>query len=98
MPAFSPVTAVVMDGKRPEKPLHAKSLGFSDAIWESVQLCWSDSISRPTAAQLFDDLSAAARLAWVPPSVYPIELKTYDAGVDSSGSSGVFLMNLIRDP
>ena len=97
MRAFSPVTAVVIDSQRPEKPLHAKSLGFSDTIWEALQLCWSDPISRPTAAQLFDDLSAAARLVWVPPSVYPIEFNTYDTSVDSSGSSGVSLMNLIRE-
>ena len=98
MHAFSPVTAVVIDGERPGKPLHAESLGFSDTLWELVQLCWSESSkTRPTAVQLLDNLSAAA-LTWDPPSVYPIGTNTDDtASVDSSRSSGVALMNLIRE-
>ena len=98
MCAYSPVTAVVIDGKRPEKPLNAESLGFSDTLWELVQLCWSESsLARPTAVQLFDDLSIAA-LTWDPPSVYPIEINTDNAtSVDSPYSSGMTLMNLIRE-
>ena len=94
MRAFSPVTAVVLDGRRPEKPPHAESLGFSDTVWESLQLCWCESSSaRPTAVQLLGKLSAAA-LTWVPASVYPIVVSTDNAaGVDSSGSSGVSPVN-----
>ena len=87
MRAFSSVTAVVIDGERPEKPFNAESLGFSDTIWELVWSCWNASGStRPTAQQLYDDFSAAAR-NWVPPPVYPVEVETDDdtvAGVDSS--------------
>ena len=98
MYAFSPVTAVVIDGERPGKPPHAESLGFSDTLWKLVQLCWSESsLARPTAVQLFDDLSTAA-LTWDPPAVYPIEINTDNATrVDSSCSSGVTRMNLIRE-
>ena len=92
MRAFSPVTAVVMHGQRPEKPLHAESLGFSDTIWELVKSCWNESSStRPSAEKLFEDLSAAAALPWVPPSVYPIEVNTENTGADASGSSGASL-------
>ena len=97
MRAFSPVTAVVMDCQRPEKPLQAKSLGFSDTLWELTQLCWSESsLTRPTAVRLLDGLSTAA-LAWDPPSVYPIEINAEDAGADSSDSLGVSPTKLIYE-
>ena len=99
MPAFPAAIAVVIDRKRPEKPPNAKSLGFSDALWELVQLCWSESSStRPTAGQLFDDLSTAAR-TWVPPPVYPIEVDTGRNTIttDSSGSLGISSTNLARE-
>jgi hypothetical protein len=97
MRAFSPVTAVVIDGQRPEKPLQAESLGFSDTVWELVQLCWSElSWTRPTAVRLFDDLSAATR-TWHASSAYPIEINVDNTGIDSSGSLGVFPTNLIRE-
>ena len=87
MRAFSPVTAVVIDGERPWKPPNAKSLGFSDTLWELVQRCWSVSGSdRPTAQELFGDLSAASR-NWVFPPVYPIELGVDDDAVASANSS-----------
>jgi len=73
MLAYSPVVAV-LSGERPEKPLNAESLGFSDVLWRLLQSCWSESrLMRPTAQQLFDYLSFAAP-SWVPPPVYPIIL------------------------
>jgi len=69
-----PLTAAlaVLRGERPEKPVDAESLGFSDTLWELAQLCWSESSStRPTAQQLLDYLSPASR-TWVPPPVYPV--------------------------
>ena len=95
MRAFSPVTAVVMDGERPEKPLDSRSLGFSDDLWELVQLCWSQSTSiRPTAWQLSNGLSSAAP-TWVPPPVYPIEVCPDDTTAGSSSSSRI--LNLIGE-
>lgn len=96
MHAFSSVTAVVIDSERPEIPLNAESLGFSDILLGLVQSCWSESTSaRPTAVQLFDGLSTAA-LTWNPPLVYPIEVNPGNStGVDSSSSSGMSLMKLI---
>lgn len=89
------MTAVVVDRKRPEKPPNADSLGFSNALWELVQLCWSESSPiRPTAEQLFDDLSPAAR-TWVHPQVYPIEADTGDTSrTDSSGSLEISLTSI----
>ena len=90
MLGYSPAVAVLR-GERPEKPLNAESLGFSDVLWRLLQLCWSESRStRPTAQQLFDYLSLAA-LAWVPPPVYPIvPIDTPNAtGVGSCSSLGV---------
>lgn len=69
--ACTPVPAV-MRGDRPRKPLDAGSLGLSDALWELVRLCWSESSSaRPTARQLLDFFSSAS-LTWDPPPVYPV--------------------------
>ena len=85
----SPYTAVpaILRGERPERPVDAESLGFSDALWELVESCWSESIStRPTAQQLFDHLSPAS-LAWTPPPVYPIARGDMEETA-SSGSSG----------
>ena len=88
------MTAVVIDRRRPEKPFRAESLGFSDVVWELVQLCWSESISaRPTAVQLFVDLSTVAAHTWAPPSVYPMKVSANTAHVDSSGSPVVSPMN-----
>ena len=68
--ACTPVPAVLR-GERPRKPLDAESLGFSEALWELIQLCWSQSSStRPTAQQLLDHLSSAFP-GWIPPPVYP---------------------------
>ena len=83
--------AAVLRGKRPEKPLDAESLGFSDKLWGLARLCWSElSSDRPTALQLLDDLSSAS-LDWVPPPVYPIRATGASSATDS-GSSGSSLM------
>ena len=79
----------VLRGARPDKPLHAGALGFSDALWELLELCWSRTrSSRPTAGELLDYLSSASP-DWVPPAEYPVPVTetssiTYS---DSSGSS-----------
>ena len=63
-----------MRGERPRKPLDAESLGFSETLWELVQLCWSESSSsRPTAQHLLDYLSPASP-SWAPPLVYPAKV------------------------
>jgi hypothetical protein len=93
MRTLSAVIAVVIDGQRPEKPPNAESLGFSDSIWGLLQLCWSESSStRPTAEQLFDELSSAAD-TWVPPPVYPAEAVTNNdiASADSTGLSRIMM-------
>ena len=83
--AYTPVPAI-MRGVRPEKPLGAESLGFSDTLWWLVQLCWSESSSdRPAARQLFAYLSLVAP-SWVPPPVYPAIMTNADEATDSTSS------------
>jgi len=83
--------AAVLRGKRPEKPLDAESLGFSDKLWELIRLCWNElSSDRPTALQLLDDLSSAS-LDWDPPPVYPVRAAGA-SGVTDSGSSSSSLV------
>jgi len=66
------VIVAVQKGKRPRKPINAKGLGFSNALWRLVRTCWSKSPSdRPTAQQLLRCLEDASH-TWVPPLEYPI--------------------------
>ena len=62
----------VLEGVRPDKPLHAQTLGLSDTLWELLELCWSRvRSSRPTAGKLLDYLSHVSP-NWVPPAEYPV--------------------------
>ena len=73
--AYTPVPAVLR-GERPREPLDAVSLGFSDTLWELVQLCWSEySSTRPNAQRLLDHFSSASP-TWAPPLVYPAIVAT----------------------
>ncbi|KAF9645203.1 kinase-like protein [Thelephora ganbajun] len=93
MRAYSPVAAVLR-GERPEKPLDAELLGFSDTLWELVQSCWSESSStRPTAQQPLDYLSPVVP-TWVPPPVYPIVVD--DSSIIDTDSSSL-LKNFTRE-
>ena len=76
-----------MRGERPNKPLGAESLGLSNALWELLQRCWSESASsRPTAQQLFDYLSSASR-TWIPPPVYPAMVTDIPSTADGDSTS-----------
>ena len=80
------VSPAILRGERPGRPLDALTLGFTDTLWELLQLCWSESASaRPTARQLFDYLHPAS-LTWKPPTLCP----TAGGNVVSSPSSEVF--------
>ena len=83
---FACVLAVVR-GRRPSKPPHAESLGFSDTLWALTQSCWSETTStRPTARQLLDCLSLASP-TWVPPAVYPVVAGDPPSIVDSESTN-----------
>jgi hypothetical protein len=78
--------APVVRGRRPEKPAHAKALGFSNILWGLIQSCWSaESSSRPTALELSERLSLDS-LNWDPPTEYPMSVIDVSSS-DSSGSS-----------
>ena len=77
------VLSAVLRGERPRKPLDAEPLGFSDTLWELIQLCWSESIStRPPAQRLLDYFSPAF-LTWIPPPMYPVILIDTFGTIDS---------------
>lgn len=74
----------VARGGHPKKPPAAKSLGFSDELWELVKSCWSRSSSaRPTAEKLLNHLSHAS-LTWVPPPLYPVTDLDINLGLSGS--------------
>lgn len=51
----------VVKGRRPEKPENAAAVGFSDSLWDFVQLCWhGDRTRRPKVARLVARLGEAA--------------------------------------
>ncbi|KAF9651394.1 kinase-like protein [Thelephora ganbajun] len=83
--ACTPVPAVLR-GERPMKPLDAEALGFTDTLWELVQLCWIESSSaRPTVQQLLGYLSSASR-TWIPPPVYPVIVTDAFSTTDTESS------------
>ena len=62
----------VQKGERPNKPVDAGLLGFSDRLWGLVSRCWGKSPStRPTARELLRYLQDISP-TWVPPFEYPI--------------------------
>ena len=86
MLGFTCIIAIVR-GKRPPKPSHAESLGFSDTLWVLTQSCWSETTSaRPTAQQLLDCLSLASP-TWPPPAVYPVVAGDPPSLVDSESTN-----------
>jgi hypothetical protein len=82
------IVLAVLAGERPGKPCEAESLGFSDSLWELVQMCWSkEGSDRPSAQRLVDHLFGVFE-AWDPPMDPAIE-----SGIDSDSSS-LFKMSL----
>ena len=50
-----------MEGVRPRKPEEAKRLGFSDELWQTVELCWlEDRTTRPGVEKILPCLNDAA--------------------------------------
>ena len=77
----------VEKGERPRKPDDAEVLGFSDTLWQLVQMCWSESpSSRPAARQLLLYLLDASH-SWVAPVEYPIRHDS-DGGMEPDLTSG----------
>ena len=50
----------IMEGVRPNKPMAAKWLGFSDELWTTVEQCWlEDRDARPGAEDILSSLNNA---------------------------------------
>ena len=72
-PRDSPMTVMrkVVDGDRPGRPQGAEGAWFVDALWDTLELCWSPSpSSRPAVDTVFDCLKRVSPI-WqpLPPSV-----------------------------
>jgi len=51
---------MVLDGKRPQKPEAAESLGFTDELWTIVEQCWlADADTRPDVGTVLSHLNHA---------------------------------------
>ena len=52
---------VVNDGERPDKPVGASDIGFSDSLWSFTQRCWDRKVgSRPKVGEIVTRLGEAA--------------------------------------
>jgi len=51
----------LMTGGRPVRPAHTLALGFSDSLWELVEMCWhADKFKRPSASFVLSQLYKAS--------------------------------------
>ena len=51
----------IVEGDRPKKPEEARRLGFSNELWEIVELCWlEDRNARPGVGDILSCLNDAA--------------------------------------
>ena len=51
----------ITEGYRPKKPEASESLGFTNVLWKTVQLCWlADASSRPDVRSVLSHLNHAA--------------------------------------
>jgi len=84
------VYVVVQEGKRPDKPQNASSIGLSDLLWSFVQRCWdADMKLRPGAGEVVAHLGAAAA-TWgelVPPSA---QVENIASGTEEMSDSARF--------
>jgi serine/threonine protein kinase len=79
----------ILRGERPDKPLNASDLGFTDTLWELLQSCWSQPASaRPTARRVYDCLRSESD-DWTAPLAAPPATGggVVDAGALSLGLS-----------
>lgn len=51
----------MIEGRRPEKPRDASSIGFSDLLWDFVQRCWDGDMKlRPRVSEVVECLGTVA--------------------------------------
>lgn len=63
------VMRMVIEGKRPGKPVGPEGAWFTDDLWEMLNLCWeSHRENRPSVATVLGLLEKASE-AWKPPSL-----------------------------
>ena len=59
------VRKVILEDERPPRPMDSEKLGFTDKVWESLQMCWEKSPSaRPPIDVVSASLEQAAEI-WV---------------------------------
>ena len=58
MPRGLAIMTAISEGVRPEKPENAMDLGFTEALWETVEKCWAgDRSARPDVKEILSCLS-----------------------------------------
>ena len=84
----------MIEGRRPDKPGNASSIGFSDSLWDFVQRCWNgDKKLRPSVTGVVACLEKAAANWDVPMPPYAVaeaeaEAVAESVGVGSEETSG----------
>ena len=52
------IMPAILEGVRPEKPKNAMDLGFTEALWETVEKCWAgDRSARPDVKDILSCLN-----------------------------------------
>ena len=55
------IAMAILEGARPEKPENAMDLGFTEALWETVERCWAkDRSARPDVKDILSCLSGTS--------------------------------------
>ncbi|KAF9649111.1 kinase-like protein [Thelephora ganbajun] len=85
------VVNTIMEGVRPEKPVGATRLGFTEGLWRILESCWlEDRSERPSVKNILPCLNDAAAhwymgVSLTVPTVYPLsQAAMSDAGLPES--------------
>ena len=56
------VVSEILEGRRPQKPEAAESLGFTDELWSMIERCWREEPDeRPEVKEMLDCLERGAQ-------------------------------------
>ncbi|KAF9641989.1 hypothetical protein BDM02DRAFT_2861287 [Thelephora ganbajun] len=97
------VVNTIMEGVRPEKPVGATRLGFTEGLWRILESCWlEDRSERPSVKNILPCLNDAAAhwymgVSLTVPTVFPLSRAAMsDAGLPEIDFISVGNENLVR--
>ena len=90
----------VVNGVRPTKPQNAPAIGFSESLWDFVQLCWEgDRTRRPAAAEVVKHLyEVAANWRALMPAIVPEPAMSEQEPTNHRGSQSFHPINSNGSP